>query len=131
MYIHIAKTRGPDNTNKTMPHPTLFKIFIVFSFISHSKKMVPEEGFEPSHPFGYQIFVTHCFRIRALDFLFTISFDLGALPSSLYTFLFLGLARDCHAKGFPEFESVHLYTFIYKAQLNKSDESAISPLRRY
>ena len=32
-------------------------------------------------------------------------------PSSLYTFPLPGLARDCHAKGFPEFEQFCIQSF--------------------
>ena len=39
--------------------------------------------------------------VCGLDFLFI---SRRCYPSSLYTFPMWGLARDCHVKGFPEFE---------------------------
>ena len=41
--------------------------------------------------------------VRGLDCIFIRS---GCPPYSLYTFLSRGLARDCHFKGFPEFEGI-------------------------
>ncbi len=39
-----------------------------------------------------------------LDCPFTLGCALGCLPSSLYTFLLPGLARDYRATGFPDFD---------------------------
>src|ERR1041384_8724591 len=51
-------------------------------------------------------------------------------PSSLYTFPAVqpGLARDCHVKGFPEFEQFCIAGFPASTQvLFKSSASAIPP----
>lgn len=62
----------------------------------------------------------YCFHSQrmlfdGLDFLFTHDFTFGWQPSSLYTFLFLGFARDCHAEGSPEFDCIHLHNFLRSA----------------
>jgi len=38
-------------------------------------------------------------------------------PSSLYTFLFPGLARDCHLTGFPEFGQFCIFGFPESTQV--------------
>ena len=44
-------------------------------------------------------------RVWGLDYPFTVALGgFRCCPSSLYTFPFPGLARDCHLTGFPDFE---------------------------
>ena len=54
-----------------------------------------------------------CLRsgICGLDYPFVIAPGLRRCPSSLYTFPFPGLARDCHFIGFPEFEQLYSRRF--------------------
>ena len=74
---------------------------------SRSRTGTPEsEGFSYHYSFHYQL-LTVC----GLDYTFTVSFDLRCLPSSLYTFLFLGLARYWHFKAFTEFDRFYSYRF--------------------
>ncbi len=75
-------------------------------------------GLEPPrvHPSDFlttMAFATHPKEVVCgLDYPFIIMLShLRCCPSSLYTFRLLGLARDCHFKGFPEFEQFYAESF--------------------
>jgi len=61
------------------------------------------------------------YRLRALDYPFTIAFALGGCRLvSAPSLLSQGLAQDCHhhyMEGFPEFDILHLEVFTNKAQI--------------
>lgn len=63
------------------------------------------------------------FTVCGLDFLFTVPLGLGA-PCKASTLArgYSLLARDCHQPcllRFPRISGVHLYSFLYKAQIVK------------
>ena len=85
-------------------------------------------GIEPAQalrPYGFSYhFGFHRRRegVRGLDYPFTMARERGrCCPSSLYTFFPKGsLARDCHLKGFPEFEQFCIRGFPRSTQSLKS-----------
>ena len=98
---------------KTGDHPSNptaqlnLTILFIYGAPSRTRTGTPEsEGFSYHYSFHYQL-LTVC----GLDYTFTVSFDLRCLPSSLYTFLFLGLARYWHFKAFTEFDRFYSYRF--------------------
>jgi len=44
------------------------------------------------------------------------------VPSSLYTFPFQGFARDCHLKGFPEFDTSSPHCFQRGLQFKTTNQ---------
>ena len=80
--------------------------------------MVAAPGLEPGRhktaDFHTTIAFATIFSVCGLDYPFTIvnMIHFRYCPSSLYTFLSLGLARDCHFTGFPEFEQFYILSFL-------------------
>ena len=66
-----------------------------------------------SLPLNYSVFVVWTFSSSYPE-------GVRCFPSSLYTFPLLGLARDCHLKGFPEFEKFYSKGFPLGTQFHKS-----------
>ena len=83
--------------------------------------MVAHGGFSYHYSFRYRQFV-----VCNLDFLFTLIYNFRWVPSSLYTFLFLGFARDCHQinrKGSPNLTPFTQRVSNSGAQFHKSAAS--------
>jgi hypothetical protein len=55
--------------------------------------------------------------VWGLDYPFTLACGFRCCPSSLYTFPFPGLARDCHLTGFPEFGQFCIFGFPKSTQV--------------
>jgi hypothetical protein len=79
-----------------------------------------------SNPYGHfcpQDFLTTMvfttLSVCSLDYIFTISYDLGA-PCLVSTRSFSGFARYCHFTGFTEFTEFYLDDFSFSTQINLS-----------
>jgi hypothetical protein len=87
------------------------------------------KGFRPTDFLTTSTFAALSFerQVRGLDYPFALGFDTRRrCPSSLYTFPFLGLARDCHLKGFPEFEQFYIFGFPKSTQFTKKKSVAFT-----
>ena len=73
-------------------------------FRAFSSKLVPKAGLEPARvltPAGFSYYYSFHYHIHvcSLDFLFTISYDLGIARQVSTPYLLLQiLARDCHQR---------------------------------